>query len=336
MKNLGILVLGMHRSGTSALAGALSALGVHMGETLLPAVKGQNDKGHWENLPIVEIHDRLLGSLRTSWDDPRPLPAGWLQRPEVAGYRDEIIRVLQGDSLKFALWGLKDPRLCKLLPLWLEIIEELDAPCAFVHIHRHPAEVARSLERRNGFSEAKSGLLWVEHNLSAEKGTRGRQRIFISYEQLLADPAGTARRIAKLIGGNHVESPDQQIDDFANFIAPDLRHHAQEGAGHSAEFGVYGSLIVETHQALSTACETETADALERFDNLGRAYDDITSAFAPALTSHVDDLQVQIIESQRNIDQIKSSFSWKVTRPLRGPRWLARRLSSRAHLKGHE
>ena len=289
----------------------------------MPAVADQNERGFWENLPIVEIHDRLLSSLRSSWDDPRPLPVGWQQGPEVAGYRDEIIQVLQGDSLKFALWGLKDPRLCKLLPLWLDILQELDAPCAFVLIHRNPAEVARSLEHRDGFSAAKSGLLWVEHNLLAEKWTRGRQRIFISYEQLLTNPEDTASRIAKLIGNNDVEELGRKTGGFANFIAPDLRHHAHTGADHSAEFGVYGALVAETHQALSTSCETETADVLKCFDKLGREYDDITSAFAPVLTNHIDDLQVR---SAVEIARITSSFSWKITQPLRGPRWLARRI----------
>jgi hypothetical protein len=336
MKSLGILVLGMHRGGTSALAGSLAALGVHMGETLLDAIKGENDRGFWENQPVVEIHDRLLASLRTSWDDPRPLPADWLQMPEVDGFRQEIIQALQDDCLKYSLWGLKDPRLCKLLPLWLEILQELEAPCVFVHIHRHPAEVALSLERRNGFSQAKSGLLWVEHNLNAEKWTRGQQRIFISYDQLLADPVSTASRISTLVDNNHSENLERNNDDLLDFISSDLRHHSKIPNEQHAEFGDYASIIAETHQTLLTACESETADVLKCFDELGQVYDDITSAFTPVLTSHVVDLQAQIeglqtqiIESQRNIDRIVSSFSWKVTKPLRGPRWMARRIITR-------
>lgn len=317
MKNLGILVLGMHRSGTSALAGALSKLGVHMGKTLLGAIGGQNDRGFWENLPIVRIHDRLLESLRTSWDDPRPLPTGWLQRPEVAGFRDEIIQVLQGDSLKFSLWGLKDPRLCKLLPLWLDILDEQEASTVFIHIHRHPAEVARSLQRRNGFSEAKSGLLWVDYNLLAEKWTRDRRRIFISYEQLLTSPEDTAKRIVTLISENNGDKFERKTDDFANFIVPDLRHHVQKEAEPNAVFGVYGSFVTETHKAFTTACEIETTEALERFDNLNSVYSDIVSAFAPALTSHVDDLQARVIELQRELNRVHSSVAWKIIQPVR-------------------
>ena len=72
-----ILVAGMHRSGTSALTGALNVLGISLGQHLL-APGEDNPKGYWEHQSAVEIHERLLTALERRWDDVRPLPAGWL------------------------------------------------------------------------------------------------------------------------------------------------------------------------------------------------------------------------------------------------------------------
>lgn len=317
MKNLGVIVLGMHRSGTSALAGALSTLGVHMGRTLVSAVEGENDRGFWENKPLVEIHDRLLGSLRTSWDDVRPLPEGWLQMPEVAGFRNEIVRVLQNECLTVPYWGVKDPRLCRLMPLWFKVLETLEIPCVFVLIHRDPLEVSLSLKRRDSFDDVKSGLLWIDHNLQAEKWTRGRPRVLISYAQLLSDPDKTTKKIANVIGDDFVECVEQGIDAVKTFLSPRLRHHTQQIAGTDSTFGAYQSLVANTYQALIEACESDNSELHDRFDRLQAEYETITNTFSPALLAHVDDLQMRVDKLRRDIDRTLTSVSWKATRPLR-------------------
>lgn len=329
MKNLGILVLGMHRSGTSALAGSLATLGVHMGSKLVSAVEGENDRGFWENRPLVEIHDRLLGSLHSSWDDVRPLPEGWLQIPEVAGFRNEIIRVLQNECLTVPYWGVKDPRLCRLMPLWFEVLEALETSCVFVLIHRDPLEVSSSLKRRDGFDEAKSGLLWIDYNLQAEKWTRGLPRVLISYAELLGDPEKTTKKIANVIGGDFVARVEQRVDAVKSFLSPRLRHHAQHFAETNHTFGTYQSLVANTYHALSEACETESSGLHDRFDQLRREYETITTNFSPALSAHVGDLQKQVGNLRQDLDRTLASTSWKATRPLRLATKLVDRIARR-------
>lgn len=320
----------MHRSGTSALAGALSALGFHMGDALLPAVAEVNDRGFWENSVVVDIHDRLLSELRRSWDDFRPLPEGWLQLPEIAGYREEIMGVMREDYLKRPLWGIKDPRMCLLLPLWLEVLEAVEIPSFFVHIHRAPNAVARSLERRDGFAPVKSGLLWLQHNLLAEKATRGRPRLFVNYETMLAEPSRVAERLVRAIDENLGTKVDGNIDGFAGFVDPELRRQAGGARQGVGEFGVYTPVIEEMHRCLMKACDTDRQNLSSEFDRVGRSYEKIVASFDPLLIAHIEDLQARVAELRRSVDQLLGSKSWRITQPLRNLWQLARKFGRQA------
>ena len=215
--NTAVIVLGMHRSGTSALAGVLRLLGVELGSSSLAPTE-DNVKGFWEHGEIVEIHERLLSSLGSSWDDVRPLPNSWWMDDRIMPTRAELIGVIRRDFARAKVWGVKDPRMCRLVPLWLDVMNELGCRCCFVLIHRHPVEVARSLEKRNRLATERSGLLWVEHNLLAEKWTRNKARVFTSYDQLLGDLEGTTTRIAKMIDDDLAECVAQRMDGIEEFL----------------------------------------------------------------------------------------------------------------------
>ena len=92
-----ILVLGMHRSGTSAVTGALRLCGVELGTELMQP-GSDNPKGFWEHAGVVAIHERLLAALERSWNDPRPLPADWLQSEATGAAAGELVR---GERVRF-------------------------------------------------------------------------------------------------------------------------------------------------------------------------------------------------------------------------------------------
>src|SRR3546814_6124771 len=71
------------------------------------------------------------------------------------------------------LWGVKDPRLCRLLPLWLPLLEERGIRPAVVHMVRQPLEIARSLERRDDLPRGQALLLWLRHQIEAIRGGHG-------------------------------------------------------------------------------------------------------------------------------------------------------------------
>src|SRR6516225_10357393 len=98
-----VIVLGMHRSGTSALAGALHHLGVELGEHLMPA-SPDNQRGYWEHRDIVAVNHRLMAELGAAWDDIRPLPASW-ERGEVALRSSaSLASIMTRDFAQASLW----------------------------------------------------------------------------------------------------------------------------------------------------------------------------------------------------------------------------------------
>ena len=220
--SVAVVVLGMHRSGTSALTGLLGLLGVELGSNLHPANEF-NQAGYFEHLDLLDVHERVFRALGSSWDDPRPLPLGWPQVPAVQELQQEILGIVQRDFAGKAAWAVKDPRLCRLWPLWEEVLARIGVAPRFLIIMRHPDEVADSLARRNGMPAWKAGLLYLDHSLQAEQATRSRPRLFTTYDRLIEDGPGVAQRIAYALGLGSIPNPFAGA--AASFLDPSLRHH---------------------------------------------------------------------------------------------------------------
>jgi hypothetical protein len=183
----GILVLGMHRSGTSATAGALARLGFRMGERLVPAAS-DNPKGYFEHAAIVEVNDALFTALDRSWDDIRALPEQWLSTDAAAAARPRALDALaELDGAE--PWAAKDPRICRLLPLWREVFDARGSSPACLFVLRHPREVAASLATRDAMPLRQACVLWLRHLLEAEAASRGLARCLLQYGDLVRDPA---------------------------------------------------------------------------------------------------------------------------------------------------
>lgn len=221
-----ILVLGMHRSGTSALTRVLNLLGAELGSRLMPAVSGNNENGFWENQDAVDIHETLLTDLGRNWHDIREMPAGWTSSEAAARARAAIRRLISSDFAAAPLWALKDPRLCRLMPLWLDVLAEFGISARFVFVLRSPDEVAASLQARDGWSHAVSRLLWLQHMREAEEATRGHPRCVVHFDELIEDWNTVAGRIARELDVAWPVNPASVAAQIATFIDPGARHHA--------------------------------------------------------------------------------------------------------------
>ena len=155
-----VVVLGMHRSGTSALTRALVAIGAGVGDNLLPAGH-DNPKGFWEDKDFVTLNDRLLAVLDASYDSLSLLPDGFECRSDVKELLLEAVLMLREKLAGNDLFVLKDPRTCRLLPFWQLVFSHLDLSVAYVIAVRHPLSVAESLDKRNQFPTRKSLWLWL-------------------------------------------------------------------------------------------------------------------------------------------------------------------------------
>src|SRR6202011_5884374 len=177
----------VHRSGTSALSGILHLRGFDLGANLLEANEF-NPTGYWENQAIVRLNEQILSHLGTSWCDVF-LPPYRLEDTDLREvFGEEARDVLDQEIAGKRTWVLKDPRFSMLIAFWLPYLRERNV--SFIHVVRHPIEVANSLERRDGFPAERGLLLWFLQNLNAEFFTRGLNRSFINYEDCMRDWRG--------------------------------------------------------------------------------------------------------------------------------------------------
>jgi hypothetical protein len=211
----------MHRSGTSALTRVLNLLGVELGADLLPP-NPDNLTGFWEHTAIYETQERLLVELDSGWDDVRPLPRGWLASPPAREARRRLDAIIDRDFARTPLWGFKNPRTCRLVPLWRELLAERGLDAGWVLTVRNPLD--GSLRARDGFPLAKSYLLWLRHLLDGERDTRGARRVFVGYDALLRSWQATVERIAAGLGLTWPVGTPDVAAEVALFLQRALRH----------------------------------------------------------------------------------------------------------------
>ncbi|MGH8414804.1 MAG: glycosyltransferase, partial [Gammaproteobacteria bacterium] len=234
LNNTAIVVLGMHRSGTSAVAGMLNALGMDLGSDLM-APAADNPRGFYEHNGITNLHDELLISLGSSWDDPRNLPENWLRDPRIADFSTRITTLLLREFSNRPLWGVKDPRLCRLLPLWLPLLRELNVTVKVLLVARSPASVHASLSARNNVPMEQTMALWLSHNLSAERNTRRLTRTIVIYDEVLSDWKREIRHLQRKLQIPELKFSATEEKQVTEFLTSKLRHHAQRSIKHSAD-----------------------------------------------------------------------------------------------------
>ncbi|MBL6598164.1 MAG: hypothetical protein ISP41_04675 [Alphaproteobacteria bacterium] len=225
-----LFVLGMHRSGTSALSGTLWRLGLDLGTNLMPPEEGSNSLGFYEHNSIVPIHEVLLRAMGSHWSDTEAFPDGWLESTAAAEARAAIQSVLDHDfpAGRTADWGMKDPRLCRFVPLWRPLLKTVQ-PC-YILVRRDPAEVAASLEARDGMAWEAALWLWWRYMSEAERDTRGAARIFVDYDELLGDWRGLVTRISDAFAVSGLTSvaldpTGPGAMEVDRYLDPAERHH---------------------------------------------------------------------------------------------------------------
>lgn len=218
-----VLVLGMHRSGTSAATGALARLGLHLGERLVPAAE-DNPSGYFEHADAVALNEALLDAMDRSWDDIRALPDGWLALPAADAARARIRTDMLPALSANAPWALKDPRLCRLLPLWRIVLEESGVRVAALLVVRHPDEVSASLLARDRMPPTISRILWLRHVFESVRSSVGLPRAVLNYAALLEAPTSLLSAVGERLGLQlPATAPQMALDEF---LKRDARHHA--------------------------------------------------------------------------------------------------------------
>jgi hypothetical protein len=316
--NACIVVLGMHRSGTSALTGMLSMLGADPGHALMPAHEQVNPKGFWEHEDIVAIHERLLEALKSFWHDERALPDNWPHSPVSLPFRHQIMEVLRSDFAHKSLWIVKDPRMCRLLPLWFHLLRELACHPKFILVLRHPGEVASSLEKRDGLPVELSCLLWLSHMLEAEYQTRGSRRVFVSYSGLLQDWRHTVADIAQCLDIVWPISTDEASSAIEVFLDPSLRHFssARQLPAHPAcQLALKGFELLSEISPDPLQLDRLRTQTAELVKLVGPWSNQLQHCERQVRMLTLFEMESAVLNSE--IRRIKSTVSWQITKPLR-------------------
>jgi glycosyltransferase involved in cell wall biosynthesis len=208
-----ICVLGMSRSGTSLTARVLNLAGVDLGperellggelrqlagegEEVLARAREANPDGFWEHYRMMRLNERILRAFGGSWREPPDLPPGWEESERLEAERREARALLAASFGGRALWAWKDPRNSLTLPFWRRLIGGLRCVICL----RNPADVAASLQRRDGIALEDGVALWLRYLAAALTNTSGRPRLLVRYESYFEDPIGAARRLACFAG----------------------------------------------------------------------------------------------------------------------------------------
>lgn len=253
------LVLGMHRSGTSAATQLIALAGAHLPARLIEGDE-HNAKGYFEPWRIAVFNDERLRAAGSAWHDPFVHPylaAG--DAAEDAAWRDRARALFLEEYEGAAIPLLKDPRVSVLAPLWRPVLEDLGYELRCVIPVRHPLAVAGSLAKRDGFPVEKSVLLWVAYMLAAEAGSRGLKRVFIDYDALLADWRGQAARIEAAHGAPLPALTAEAAAEIDAFLTPELRRNAGEDG--LAAVPISGALAQSVFSAFQIAAAGAPLDA---------------------------------------------------------------------------
>lgn len=216
-----VVVLGMHRSGTSAITCCLQALGVSLGDHLLPAAQ-DNDKGFWEDLDIIELNAGMLAALGRDWHSLRPVTDRDVESLLSLGYLEKALQLLREKTVDVSVFGFKDPRTTKLLPFWQRVFEDSSFDVQYILSSRNPLSVVKSLGKRDGFSRERSFMLWLEYSLAALCNVAFGRTILVDYDELIAFPRRELERVSDFLGLPLLEEKVGKYCD--EFLEKSLRH----------------------------------------------------------------------------------------------------------------
>lgn len=281
-KRIAVVVLGMHRSGTSALAGVLHLLGCDAPAKQMKPSK-DNEKGYFEAESVYGLHTELLNSAGSSWDDWLPMNPGWFKSGRVEEFHDRALDLVKQEFGTSRLFVLKDPRICRLVPFWEDVLKESDAAPRYVMTHRNPLEVAASLAQRDGMDTGTGMLIWLRHVLDGEAATRGKTRCFVNFASLLGNWAGAMTRIQDALDLSFPRFSVGVTSEVEAFLDKKLRHH-DEAPTSTLDNPLLSEWVRDTYAILEKwAASGEAKTDYKKLDVIRAALTSAGTTFAPVI-----------------------------------------------------
>jgi hypothetical protein len=280
LTRVAILVLGTHRGGTSVTAGLLSRAGCAAPRTPMPS-NSWNETGYFESAVLSLFNDQLLRALGTTWDAYTRPDREWLNSDTAAAMRveaRELVRSEFGDAQRFVL---KDPRICRIVPFWLQVFEAERVTPKAVLVIRPPFDVARSLRARDNLPLPLGALVWLRHLLEAEAATRTMPRTWAPYVDTLRDWRQGLQRMSVDLHETWSPTVDSPGDGFVNET---LSHYSGD-IDRSAIPGLLLDWLRRTEDAIECLTRLDLvgqARAMETMDAVREEFDRSAAPFGAA------------------------------------------------------
>lgn len=314
-KRRALVVLGMHRSGTSAMTRTLSLLGAALPERLTAAAE-DNEKGFWEPWKIANLNDEILEGIDSGWDDVFAFrPKQYLSNFDGV-YLGQAVELLKEEFNGSELIVLKDPRISVLTPFWERALREAGYATHYVIMVRNPLEVAESLRFRNAFPREKALLLWSSYMIAIDRDTRNAARTFVSYDQLMGDWRDVRRRLEAGADMPFPRDTSTAAIEIDRFLDPRLHHHAAPSNDLFTSADV-PEQVKTLYRIFSKACDGAEIDAaaleairaeMEELDLLvGPLLADLRGS-TRALSAKVSDLNNACDEALERADQLQQEL----------------------------
>ena len=222
MKNKLIVVLGMHRSGTSVITRGLQVMGVELGDRMMLPVEGNNPKGFWEDIDINKLNIDSLDAIGSDWNHLAPIEPDNVEVLRKKGYFLQAVELLRKKTGNSPAFGFKDPRVAKLLPFWKEVFGYCHFDVKYVLTIRHPLSVVKSLAKRDRMEAEQGYLLWLCHVITSLTGSDGEDRVIVDYDRFMQSPDSELIRIAQCVD---LEIDNADLETFkSGFMDQGLRH----------------------------------------------------------------------------------------------------------------
>lgn len=335
-----IVVLGMHRSGTSVITRGLQVLGCELGDSLMAPMAGVNERGFFEDVEITNLNERLLQVLGRAWHSLGLLSGADFENKAVKDLEDEACLLLDKKLVGAELRGVKDPRISILLPFWQKVFTRLNLSPIYLVAYRNPMSVADSLERRDDFPAVKSHLLWTMYTASALVNTKGLPRIFVDYDALMENPESQLTHISKEFGLDGCLD-QAKVGQYLEFLSDDLRHSKYSEADVTISQlmpevakDLYRWLLSQSNGDLASSSNTELEAILPRVQELAPVVG-LLNPFDTKLLAYKQESEKLKQESERlkqeeqrllmQLAEVYASRSWRITRSLRFLAGLIRR-----------
>jgi hypothetical protein len=230
-------ILGMGRSGTSAVSRIVNLLGVPIGaDSRLVAPGPDNPRGFWEFEPFIRMNEEILRRFGGSHLDPPRLKAGWTDAPDVRRLRREARDLIAGEFGDLRTWAWKDPRASLTLPFWRSLLPDM----RYIVCVRSPSEVWGSLHALHGIPRERGVALWMRYTAEAVRNTpAGPNRLVVGFDDLMADAARQVHRIATFLGPD--AAADAERAAVARSVDEGLRHESSRRWTELADAGIPAS-----------------------------------------------------------------------------------------------